>query len=417
MGLALDAFDLEPAEIERRFAWARRRAQPAWLWPDIGPKEWRRATIQIEASIRPILAGGKAGEPLDGDPRAAGLAGYISGMGPLLGHWLETGLLDASAAIADVLGLQLRHNRIRMERLAERTGRAITLLSDAGLTPTILKGMHTAFEYFPDPGTRPCSDIDILISEDEMPAAETVLKGAGYKPGPLVLPSRQRSWWAASAPTGLKSLTLVHCDDPWSLDVQRSLDQHPSPMSVTRLQSLMETMESRPWPISAKARVLGQPLLTLHLAAHASQDLNSLTLLRLVELVWVIRRDVEAGRLCWESAANEGRRIDGLGFIYPALKFAESLAPGTIPQRVLRACEGSTPVTVRRMLRRFTPATAHRVDRWSFREQYMWCPTWKSRLSRTAHYLAPRDGRRGFAQLLAFYGWRARRGFKAATGW
>lgn len=417
MGLALDALDLDRDEIARRFAWARRRAQPAWLWPDVQPEEWRRAMGRIEAAIRPILAGGSAGEPLGGDPRALGLAGYISGMGPLLGHWLEAGLLSAEPAIADLLALQLRHNRIRMEGLAREAASAAALLAGAGIVPTILKGMHTAWEYFPEPGTRPCSDIDIFIAQDEMARAEEVLASAGYAPGPRAASAAGRSWTAACAPIRLKSLTFVHADDPWTLDVHGSLDRPFSKLVVARLQRLAGTAGSTPSAVSPDAHVLGQPLLTLQLAAHASQDLANLTLLRLVELAWVIRRDVAAGRLSWEAATAAARRIEALGFLYPALEFAEQLLPGTVPEDVLLECGEAAPAAVRRMLRKFTPATAQRVDRWSLRERYMWCPTWKSRLRQTAHYLAPGAGRHRPRQLLAFYGWRARRGFKAATGW
>ncbi len=417
MDLALDAFDLDRDEIERRFSWARERAQPAWLWPDIDPEKWREALVRIEAAIRPILAGREADKPLDGDPRAIGLAGYTSGTGPLLGHWLGTGLLTASPAISDLLTLQLRHNRIRMARLAEEAERAVSLLADVGLAPTILKGMHTAFDYFPDPATRPCSDIDILVAEGDTARAEAALARAGYRPEPPSPPMRARAWHAPSAPTHVKSLTFVHVDDPWSLDVHGVLDQYFSVVNVARLQSLAATSESRPWPVSPRALVLGQPLLTLQLATHASHDLNSLTLLRLVELIWVVRRDIAAGRLSWQEAAGAGRRIDVLGFIYPALKFAESLCPGTVPDGVLRECEESCPMSVRRILRGLTPATAHRVERWNWREQYMWSLTWKKRLRQTVYYLAPRDDRHTLLQLLAFYGWRARRGVKAVIGW
>ena len=416
MALALDALDLDPDEIGRRFAWARRRARPAWLWPDVDPEEWRRATLRIEAAIRPILAGGTALEPLGGDPGAIGLAGYVSGMGPLLGYWIEAGLLTADAAIADLLALHLRHNRIRMERLTREAAKAAALLSTAGISPTMLKGMHSAHQYFPEPGTRPCSDIDILVPGEEMAAAEALLAGAGYRPGPLIAHAAGRSWTAGSAPARLKSLTIVHAEDPWSLDMHGSLDRPFSPAAVARLQPLAGSVEPRFWPVSPQAMVLGQPLLVLHLAAHASQDLNNLTLLRLVELIEVIRRDARAGRLCWTAAAEAGRRVGALGFVYPALKFAEDLLPGTVPREMLRECADCAPAAVRRFLPRFTPATVQRVDRWSLREAYMWCPSWKSRMAQTAHFLVPDGGFRNAAHLLAFYGWRGRRALRAVTG-
>jgi hypothetical protein len=138
------------------------------------------------------------------------------------------------------------------------------------------------------------------------------------------------------------------------------------------------------WPVDARAGVLDQPLLLLHLAAHAGAGWQSLTLLRQVELVLVIRQDRAAGRLPWQAFLDVGARTGALSYAYPALDLAEKLAPGTVPAEVLGQCAASAPEAVRRALRRLTPATAQRIERNSVGEHFMWAQGWQARLRQLA---------------------------------
>ena len=56
-----------------------------------------------------------------------------------------------------------------------------------------------------------------------------------------------------------------------------------------------------------------------------------MSLLRLVELVLVIRKDCAAGLLCWDAFLAMAERTGSLGFAFPALKLCDELAPGTVP--------------------------------------------------------------------------------------
>ncbi len=108
--------EIQSEEVRRRFAWARRQGRPAWLWPDVPIDAWRSAMDAIGTATAALLAG-DGGVRLEGEPEAIGLAGYTSGMGPLLGLWLEQGRLQASGAIAVTLGRHLTHNRLRAARM------------------------------------------------------------------------------------------------------------------------------------------------------------------------------------------------------------------------------------------------------------------------------------------------------------
>lgn len=404
MDLPLDTFDLTPDVVRERFNWAIRRGQPAWLWPDLPVERWQEALVSIEAAVRGVLTGGSAMQ-LDGDPDALGVASYTSGVGPLLGYWLERGVLSASEPVAAMLKLHLQHNRLRMERMTRRTIALVEALTARGVGVTLLKGMHTAHCYFPEPGTRPASDIDILIAASDEKAANETLRNLRFEPGAISSWPPERNWRLPEVPVQPRSLCFAHADDPWSVDLQRSLNRRYSAgAAVIRLDDVAARME--PWPVAHDAQVLGQPVLLLQLAVHASCGLTSLTLLRMVELIFVIRRDTQEGLLRWDEFMAAAERADALGMIYPALRLCEQLAPGTIPDDVYAACVRQTPVAVQRIVDRLTPANAQRVVRCSLAERFMWTPSPTNVVRQILLELIP-PGANSFSRLLKIYQLRA----------
>ena len=379
MALTRDrAPEISAEEVRRRFLWARRQGRPAWLWPDTPIEAWRSALEQIERAIRAILAG-EGGVRLEGEPRAIGLAGYTSGTGPLLGLWLERGQLQASQPVAEVLGRHLAHNRIRARRMTAAAVNVVGRLADEGIPPLVLKGAHTEPAYFPEAGVRPASDIDLLVADEDAAKAEAVLERCG-----LSCNARgqwESNWRQPEARYEPWSLTYAHAEDPWSIDLHRSLN-----ISVGKGAPLAALDLGRPmasparWTVCARAGVLEQPLLLLHLATHAGAGWQNLTLLRQVELVLVIRQDLAADRLSWDAFLDLGAQTGAAGYAYPALHLAEKLAPGTVPEAVLGRCAAQAPRAVRRAVERLTPASAQRIDRNSVGEHFMWALGWKGRL-------------------------------------
>src|SRR5690606_15227237 len=53
--LPVDGFDTDPEEVRSRIAEARRRGEPAWLWPEVSPSDWRRALKAIEGVVSALL--------------------------------------------------------------------------------------------------------------------------------------------------------------------------------------------------------------------------------------------------------------------------------------------------------------------------------------------------------------------------
>jgi hypothetical protein len=405
----MEATDEMPAEeVRRRFAWARRQGRPAWLWPDVQIEAWRSAMDRIGGATASILAGEQRAD-LDGAPEAIGLAAYTSGMGPLLGLWLEQGRLKTSEPVAAVLTRHLAHNRLRAACIDAEASEIVARLAERGVAVVVLKGAHTGATYFPEPGVRPASDIDLLVTAGDAAVAEAVMQGCG-----LALKGRNQwesNWAMFSARPEPRSLTYVHAEDPWSVDLHEALNITVGEGTPVAELDRGAPMASRGrWPVDPRAGVLDQPLLLLHLAAHAGAGWQNLTLLRQVELVLVIRQDLQAGRLSWDAFLKAGDRTGALSYAYPALALAEKLALGTVPGDVLEHCAVRAPKAVRRALERLTPATAQRIDRNSVGEHFMWAEGWRGRLRLLASDILPAVRWPEFRRIYEERAWRLIRG-------
>ena len=176
---------------------------------------------EIVAAVSEVLGSGHA-ELRASEPMPLSLACYTSGVGPLLGWWLERGLLSASAEIAELLSLHLGEARRRASSTEEQSRNVVSALVDAGLPMVVLKGGHTAYAYFTDPATRPSSDLDVLVPPDRRAEAEDVLATSGLKC--VGRSRRELSWADAGTSREPRSVWLAHGDDPWSVDLHHSLD-------------------------------------------------------------------------------------------------------------------------------------------------------------------------------------------------
>ena len=370
MSLAFASTELSADEFRSRRAEARRNGSPAWLWPEVPAERWHASMEYIAKAAAAVLAGERAVLPAC-DAMALSLACYTSGIGPLLGYWLENGLLNAPEDTSALLALHLKHARARAKRVEKQSREVVTAFDDCGVPVVVLKGAHAAYSYFPEPATRPAADLDLLVPADSSAQAEVALARIGFECAGRS--KRESNWVARNEPDEPRSMWLAHADDRWSIDLHRSLDfSAGAGAPLLRLDAAEPIETSEPWPLDDAAGVLSEPLLLVHLAVHAGGGLHSLTLLRMIEIVLVVRHDVESGRLSWDEFLHVGAEAKALGAFYPALSMAEKLAPGTIPSRVREIIGEVVPRRARAIVDKLEPATAHRVDRASIAEHFMW---------------------------------------------
>lgn len=369
--MEVEEFESAPGELDRCRAWADRNGKYLWYWPDIAPAAWRRQLEELEQVVRDMLIRGTATLRRTADVRTLSLAAFTSGVGPLLGYWIEQGAVEADADSAALLALHLDQNRQRMDALAAEARRVVAALQSAGVGVTVLKGMDLAFSCYPDPGTRPVSDIDLMVEAGVAQArAAAVLAQSGF-----VMRSRnfKETTWVPPDAGEVRSLLLVHAADPYTIDLHDTLSQHRPRGNTPTLDHHFRDFRAPGYLHHPDAATLTQPVLLLYLASHIGIILRvNTSLVRLVDIVLVIRRDSAANRLDWDAFIDLGRRTKLLGLSVAGLTLAERLVPGTIPASVLAAAEKEAPHAVRRLLRDLAPADAQQLDHMSVREHYIW---------------------------------------------
>jgi hypothetical protein len=336
--------DVSPAsrhEMARRAGeWARTR-DPAALWPGLSVSELQSAANAIGAAAAAALRGDRASLDTDQGARVVGVAALLTGSGPLLGYWLETGALDAERDIAALLATHLAHGRARFTRVHSAVAPVLGELARAGVDTVAMKGFHTAVAYFPDPGTRPFGDVDLIVPPHDIGTAEEVLRAMGFAPGGGSRVPYKRDWRLPSE-TAVTSFELWHEGDPWKLELHGGLDFDALMRTDARFDVTGGFIRD-PAMGGLPVRVPGQPLLLAALATHASTELNASRLLRLIELTLVIRTDRERGLLNWDAVFDLLDRSRASRFAYPALALVERLDPGLVGEAVVaRARRGST---------------------------------------------------------------------------
>lgn len=360
MAFPLDLLDLPPDEAPRRIREARARGTPRWLWPGLPVPLWRAATAEIVRVAGEALAGRSATLRADAQTgvEALGIAAFLTGTGPLLGHWMEHGRVAGDTYASSLFALHLAHGRARWERTMRIADDALAALAAAGVDAIAAKGMATAPTLFPEPGARPMGDIDLVVPPRSIGAAERALAGAGFvrQPGDYERRPYHADWLPPGADGAVRSLHLLHRDNPLALNLRDGFDRHtvtgrvplgwPAPADLAPMAG-----------VRAPARILRGPFLVAHLAAHASEHRENLLLIRLVELVLAFRAGVDAAAL---GAFLRERRM--LHRVYPAIALAERLAPGSVDDRLLRALADDAGPRVRRTVAELDLAYLQRLD-------------------------------------------------------
>jgi hypothetical protein len=400
--------DITPVEIEARLRWSRKQGYVAWFWSDVAIDTWRACLLEIERvstlllcnAPSPLAGAARAVEipqlclPGGADARALGIAAFTSGMGPLLGYWIECGRLHASSDVMSLLAHHLGHSRRRADRMRVATDAALDTLAAIGLRPILVKAAHTSRTLFEEPGLRPAADIDLVVESSRFQEAETALARAGYHLVKREHDPRKSDWAPPGSPATLRSLDLTHEENPFTLEIHASLDREFYGVRILRFGSSANLGVIAAPELHPQARTLAQPLLTAYLAAHASEELHQLQLVRLVELALLLRRDAEAGILDWSALDTLITDRAAHRFTYPAFSLVERLAPGTIDPWFLTRIERLVSGRMKTVLARMSPATAQRLDGLSLDERFLWAESSLDVARRILYLLRPpRDGR------------------------
>ena len=389
-----------------------RRREQAWhsthrasaLWPGLDADVLQRAADAIGVAVASVLRGEHATLPWDSaddrNARALGVAALLTGVGPLLGAWLERGTLSADEPAARVLARHLAHSRARMARIREGALPVLARMEAAGLAPGIIKGFHTAHEYFPEPGARPTADVDAVLTPEHVPHAMAILRDAGFVSEYATRSGSKSEWVPPDHDGAVRSHELWHARNPWKLDLHDGLN----------FAAIMQVVQTRQTPAFTEVlHIGGVPLrvcdpneLISVLATHGSTEIYSQRLLRLVELVLVVRRAESLGRLDWSEVEASLARRGTRRFAYPLLTLVEQLAPNTVPAPVLARLRSDTTRRIREVTSRFTPTAPILDERFSLSERLLWASGVRATARRFWRMISPLEGASLRARWLAY---------------
>ena len=360
-------------ELAERLARHARTQDPGDLWPGLTEAARVAAAREIERVAREVLAGAQT-QTLDPasahDAYALAIAGHTTGMGPLLARWMEDGRVAAREDVRVRLARQLAHARRRAARIERQLLPVLDAMRAHDVIPVALKGLHTGHTYFEEPGVRRMSDVDLLVGVEQRPSAESALRDAGFRVLGTPHWSHKQEWIGPGVEEGVFSVEVSDERSSWVVELHTSLDRTFHAGATARLDPLRAA--TVPFPFAGRMlRAQAPHALLLTLACHCSQELGSSRLLRLVEIIRVVRTETEHGRFAWSELLDALRLTGAARFTWPAFALAERLAPGTVDPRVLALGREQSTLAARHTVPRLTPAGGA-LDELGLLRQVMW---------------------------------------------
>jgi hypothetical protein len=394
----------------RRDRW-QASLDPRVFWPDLTEQSLKKALEEIAQVTSRALADTGTSTPIristSVDQQAIGVAAFLQGMGPLLGHWCAQGIVERDPAVATVLAAHLEHGVQRAARLDREFGPLLDAFEASQVPVTVLKGAHTARYCFPSPGVRPVGDIDVLVHPGQIGAAGRALAAAGFVEEQRTRRPFRSVWIPRGDVQRVHSTELNHVDNPWSVDLHGNLERRyfwgrHAGFGVEALRCTV------PLTIAGRStRGLGQPLLTAFLALHASAGINQLQLIRLVELAMVIGKDRSNGSLSWAELAALLTRTQTVRFVFPAFELTESLVPGRVDHEFLSRLRPFATPRILRVLREIQRSGTYRLNRRSLDDKLMWAKGPWELICNLADLAWPTDDRFSFGDRIRMYQRRA----------
>jgi len=405
----LDAPPDAPADEMRRREDAWRATHRAGaLWPGLDERVIQSAADAVGTTVAAVLRDERAtlelattGLEAERSARAIGVAALLTGVGPLLGAWVAAGTLEAEEPIARVLARHLAHARAREARIRATVIPVLARMEHEGLEPAVIKGFHTAQAYFPEAGARPFFDVDVVVPPAAIPHAERLLADAGFLAEKRIGTTTYKcEWLPPDGSNDVWSYELWHARSRWKLDLHDGLN-------------FLEVLKYGRAPAAPRfAEVLSLDGVTLRvpdanelialLAAHASTELYSHRLLRLVELTLVVRRAASLGTLDWRAVASTLTAHGWLPFAYPTLALTERLAPGTVDPALLAKSSMTTTARARAVTKGLSPTAPILGASFSLRERLIWATGARATLRWLWRMIMPLEGASRSRQLRTY---------------
>ncbi len=145
-------------------------------WQPAGAAEFLRALVARDGAALHAWAATRADAGWCDWLHGQGLAAYAFHQLHATGALSELPL-ELQAALRGRYYTATGDAELHTRELAE----VLDILARRGITPIVFKGAALAFTVYPDPACRPMGDLDLWLSDDEMPHAQAALEAAGYR--------------------------------------------------------------------------------------------------------------------------------------------------------------------------------------------------------------------------------------------
>ncbi len=230
------------------------------------------------------------------------------------------------------------------------------------------------------------SDVDFFIPAERASRAYAVIEPAGFRPASVDVVAHKRDWIAMDVDERIHSVELSDERTKWTLETHSSLGRRFAKGSWARLDEITRFV---PFVVDGRTlSALDPASLVISLACHCSEELESSRLLRLFEIVQVIRLERERNALDWRDVEQRLRAARAERYVYPAFALAEQLAPGTVDAAVLAMAQRASTSAARHAVGRMVPAGGAIDDRGLLRH-FMWTDGVGALARRLAHRASP----------------------------
>ena len=230
-----------------------------------------------------------------------------TGLGPLVARVVA----DDPAAAAAPLWPLVQGASLTARLLTAHLITGMTDIVDAAREemppPVLLKGISMCEQHYPDPHLRPMRDIDFLVEEDAIPAAEAVLRRLGY---------RQSSAHPAAFYEGHHhSSPFVHPATGVWVDVHRALFPAGRPVGSNGALGPEHLARQLRWSDFQGRRVrrLSDELQIVHLACHWARGLRAVGgMVAMADIAYLLKNApaVDWGRILdWTDGSPASRYL------------------------------------------------------------------------------------------------------------
>lgn len=271
-----------------------------------GPRDWKRARVELRGHrLLPLVA-----QALRGSELAGSLPDF------------------AREDLEDSFRATLLANTIQLGLLRELLG----AFDEAGLRPIVMKGLAVAVRYYPDIGTRPMIDVDLLVDASEEADAKRLLEERRFE--------RSAPW-----------RSFLHADHEFAVDLHAG--------SPSFLEEGVEALTA-PFELDERARSLEPHAMLVQLLTHMRKHTSvvGVSLLWIVDVLRLVH--AEGASLSLERVRELSREASTADLLLQVLLFGETYCRFAVPEQFRSACAGSAPLSLPWLLRQ------RRLKGWGF---------------------------------------------------